>query len=83
MRSPPIPRPFPPPSPPHVPPHTCPLTTPSPPPCPALPTGYLEDIFKYHHEKRNLIKIPTPQVPTWKGLDERDEEEDEMEVPGV
>ena len=50
---------------------------------PALSTGYLEDIFKYHHEKRNLIKIPTPQVPTWKGLDERDEEEDEIDVPGV
>ena len=44
--------------------------------------GYLEDLFRYHHEKRNKVKCPTPSVPTWKGHDDPDEDEDEAPVTG-
>uniref|UniRef100_A0A7R9V957 mRNA guanylyltransferase n=1 Tax=Chlamydomonas euryale TaxID=1486919 RepID=A0A7R9V957_9CHLO len=36
--------------------------------------GYLQDLFKYHHERRQS-KIITPPVPSWKGVGD-DEEED-------
>lgn len=39
--------------------------------------GYLSDLFKYHHEKRQA-RIITPPVPSWKGIaDDRDDEDDE------
>eukprot|EP00798_Chlamydomonas_sp_ICE-L_P001426 gene1426-32797_t len=37
--------------------------------------GYLTDLFKYHHEKRDLRKNPCPQVPSWKGGDANEDEQ--------
>ncbi|GAX84577.1 hypothetical protein CEUSTIGMA_g11998.t1 [Chlamydomonas eustigma] len=38
--------------------------------------AYVEELFRYHHERRSKSKIPTPPVPTWKSHDGRDDDED-------
>mmetsp|Transcript_11085 Transcript_11085/g.23903 ORF Transcript_11085/g.23903 Transcript_11085/m.23903 type:complete len:801 (-) Transcript_11085:769-3171(-) len=41
--------------------------------------GYINDLFKYHHEVRNTHKIRTPPVPGWKGEDRDDGDDEDTE----
>lgn len=34
------------------------------------------DLFKFHHEKRDMKRILTPPVPSWKGVDNRDDDDE-------
>ncbi len=53
----------------------------------SLPVDYIEDLFRCCHERRNIAKFPTPTTPTWRGMDEHNDDGlgggDEPPTPGM